>query len=542
VRWQSHPGPAAGRTAVRVTALALVATAAVACGDGGGSGGDSGTSSGTTASAPSGTSSATPSPSRSYALSSAPTTIPSVRTHEAARGPGWKPAAGSAVVIAAGSAGSGLADEGRLLSTELKIAYRGASAARAGDVELALAKGGAAESYTLTARDGRVLITGPDQSGVFYGTRTLKQSLRADGTVPEGVVRDRPEWPQRGLNLDIARKSYTAGWIEDRLREMADLKLNQLGLHFSDDQGFRIESRTHPEIVSQEHLTQAEVRQILALASRLHITVVPEIDSPGHLGAVIDAHPDLQLRNAQGVATKGAIDISNPASARIVDDLDREFGKLFPGKYWHLGADEYQALVVSDPQTSYPKLAALARAQFGASAKVQDLTTAWTNNRAKVVRAIGKKPKVWNDGLFADGVVAADKDLQVEYWTGTESGVRRPQAYLSEGRQVVNLNDKYLYYVLGQPNQFRYPTGELIYDDWTPLVLRGTTAVPERYSKQIQGGRLAIWGDFPNAQTQDQVAQGIRMPLRAVAQKLWAPGKPRLTWSQFTALAGRLGG
>ncbi|WP_236711155.1 glycoside hydrolase family 20 protein [Streptomyces sp. 150FB] len=520
--------------------MVLVASAAVACGGGGGgSGNGTGNSS---SSASSGTPSASPSPSRSFPLSSAPTTIPSVRTHEAARGPGWKPAAGSAVVIAAGAAGSGLADEGRLLSTELKIAYRGAAAARAGDVELALAKGGAAESYTLTARDGRVRITGPDQSGVFYGTRTLKQALRADGVMPEGVVKDRPEWPQRGLNLDIARKFYTAGWIEDRLREMADLKLNEFGLHFSDDQGFRIESRTHPEIVSQQHLTQAEVRQILALASRLHITVVPEIDSPGHLGAVIDAHPELQLRNAQGVATKGAIDISNPASAKIVDDLDREFGKLFTGKYWHLGADEYQALVVADPQTSYPKLAALARKQFGASAKVQDLTTAWTNNRAKVVRAIGKKPKVWNDGLFAGGVVAADKDLQVEYWTGTESGVREPQAYLSEGRQVVNLNDKYLYYVLGQPNQFRYPTGQLIYDDWTPLVLRGSKAVPKRYSKQILGGRLAIWGDFPNAQTQDQVAAGIRMPLRALAQKTWAPGKPRLTWTQFKALAGRLGG
>lgn len=540
MRWQSHPGPAASRTAVRVTSLALLASAAVACGGGGGgSGNDTGSPS---SSASSGTASASPSPSRSFPLSSAPTTIPSVRTHEAARGPGWKPTAGSAVVIAAGAAGSGLADEGRLLSTELKIAYRGATAARAGDVELALAKGGAAESYTLTARDGRVRITGPDQSGVFYGTRTLKQALRADGTMPEGVVKDRPEWPQRGLNLDIARKFYTAGWIEDRLREMADLKLNEFGLHFSDDQGFRIESRTHPEIVSQQHLTQAEVRQILALASRLHITVVPEIDSPGHLGAVIAAHPELQLRNAQGVATKGAIDISNPASAKIVDDLDREFGTLFPGKYWHLGADEYQALVVADPQTSYPKLAALARKQFGASAKVQDLTTAWTNNRAKVVRAIGKKPKVWNDGLFAGGVVAADKDLQVEYWTGTESGVREPQAYLSEGRQVVNLNDKYLYYVLGQPNQFRYPTGQLIYDDWTPLVLRGTKPVPTRYSKQILGGRLAIWGDFPNAQTQEQVAAGIRLPLRAVAQKTWAPGKPHLTWSQFKALAGRLGG
>ncbi|GAA3048782.1 hypothetical protein GCM10020000_31440 [Streptomyces olivoverticillatus] len=68
---------------------------------------------------------------------------------------------------------------------------------------------------------------------------------------------------------------------------MADLKLNELGLHFSDDQGFRIQSDSHPEVVSPDHLTKDEIRRIVVLASSLHITVVPEIDSPGHLGAVL---------------------------------------------------------------------------------------------------------------------------------------------------------------------------------------------------------------------------------------------------------------
>lgn len=212
-----------------------------------------------------GATSAAPSPTRSYPLSKTPRTIPAVREHTPAHGPGWRPGKGSSVVIADGS--KGLADEGRLLAGELKIGYRGAAAARAGDVELALtptAEGGP-ESYTLKTHDGRVTISGPGQAGVFYGTRTLKQSVRADGSMPEGEVRDRPDRPQRGLNLDIARKFYSVGWIEDRLRDMADLKLNQLGLHFSDDQAFRVESDTHPEIVSPEHLTKAQVRQIVAL-------------------------------------------------------------------------------------------------------------------------------------------------------------------------------------------------------------------------------------------------------------------------------------
>ncbi|MEU9999410.1 glycoside hydrolase family 20 protein [Streptomyces sp. NPDC050848] len=481
-----------------------------------------------------------PTPTRTYPLSVAPLTVPAVRSHEAARGPGWRPTPQAGVVVAAGS--EGLADEGRLLAGELKIAYRGAVAARAGDVELALGGKGAPESYTLTTRDDRVRITGPDQAGVFYGTRTLKQSVKGSGAMPEGTVTDAPAKPQRGLNLDIARKFFTAEWIEARLREMADLKLNQFGLHFSDDQGFRIASDTHPEIVSAQHLTKAEVRRILALAQTLHITVVPEIDSPGHLGAVLRAYPDLRLLNVQGVPRQGAIDISKPASARLIDELLREYAGLFPGGWFHVGADEYQALTVRNPAASYPQLAAAAREKYGPQAGVQDLAEGWLNDRAAVVRDTGKVAKAWNDGFFRGGVVTADKRIEVEYWTGKEIGARPPIEYLQEGRKVVNLNDEFLYYVLGEPNQFTYPTGRRIYEQWTPLVLRGTTPVPARYGPQILGGRFAVWCDLSQAQTQAQVADGIRMPLTATAQKLWDARTPTASWEQFRALAVKVRG
>ncbi|MFD9971462.1 glycoside hydrolase family 20 protein [Streptomyces sp. NPDC059017] len=522
------------RAAPAVAAAAALSTV-VSCGAGGSAGAER--AQGT----PRAEATPTPSPTKTYPLSTAPRTIPAVREHEAARGPGWRAATGSAVVVAKGS--EELADEGRLLAGELKTGFRSSGPVNAGDIELSLdsAGGGAPESYTLTARDDRVRITGPDEAGVFYGTRTLKQAVRSGGTMPEGVVRDRPDRPQRGLNVDIARKHFTADWIEARLREMADLKLNVLGLHFSDDQGFRIASDTHPEVVSREHLGKAEVRRILALARSLHITVVPEIDSPGHLGAVMRAHPGLQLRDVRGVPRQGAIDISDPESARIVDDLLREYARLFPGRWFHVGADEYQALTVRDPQASYPQLARAAERKYGPDATVQDLATGWLNDRAAVVRAGQKQPKAWNDGFFRGGAVSPDKGIEVEYWTGKEIGARPPAEYLAEGRKVVNLNDEYLYYVLGEPNEFTYPTGRRIYEEWTPLVLRGTAPVPERYSDQILGGRLAIWGDRAQAQTQDQVAAGIRMPLRAVSQKLWTPGRPALTWTQFNALADRLG-
>ncbi|MEV4193080.1 beta-N-acetylhexosaminidase [Streptomyces toxytricini] len=484
---------------------------------------------------------AAPAPTPSYALSSAPQTVPAVREHVPARGPGWRPAADARVVVPAADRAA-LADEGRLLAGELRMQFTDSAAARSGDVELALgAQGsGAPESYTMTVQDGRVRITGPDEAGVFYGTRTLKQEVARTGSAPEGTVRDGPAHAQRGLNLDIARKNFTPGWIEDRLRQMADLKLNQLGLHFSDDQAFRIESDTHPEIVSTPHLTKAEVRRITALAARLHIAVVPEIDSPGHLGAVLRVYPELQLRDAQGKAVKGAVDISNPASARLVDELLREYLPLFPGTAWHLGADEYQALVYRDPQASFPQLARAARERFGPSAKVQDLATGWLNDRAAVVRPAGRVPKAWNDGFFAGGVVKPAADIQAEYWTGREIGARPPLPYLEEGRKVVNLNDEYLYYVLGEPNNFTYPTGQRIYEEWTPLVLRGSTPVPARYAPQILGARFAVWCDLAGAQTQEQVAAGIRLPLAALAQKVWDARPPQQDWASFKALVDRL--
>ncbi|MEU2221875.1 glycoside hydrolase family 20 protein [Streptomyces sp. NPDC018347] len=482
--------------------------------------------------------SASPSPSRSYPLSQAPRTIPAVRSHTPERGPGWQPRPGGRVVVG----DARLADEGKLIAGELGLGYAGQrDDARAGDVRLALGGGGGQESYTLTVRGGRVDISGPGEAGVFYGTRTLKQEVHGGGTAPEGVVRDTPAKPVRGFMLDIARKPFGVSWIEDRIRELGDLKYNELGLHFSDDQAFRIQSDSHPEIVSPVHLTKAQVREIVALANSRHITVVPEIDSPGHLGAVLAAHPEFQLRNASGVPTRGAIDISADGSAKLVDDLLNEYADLFPGGRWHLGGDEYQALTVRDPQTSYPQLAAAARRKYGSGGTVADLTTGWLDDRAATVRAHGKSVRAWNDGFFRSASVQPGKDLRVAYWTGKEIGARQPAEYLGAGREVINYNDEFLYYVLGQPQTFVYPTGQRIYEQWTPRVLRGTTAVPARYDGQIAGGTFAVWGDFPNAQTEAQVAAGIRMPLRATVQKLWDPGRPALPWAAFRGLADRLG-
>jgi hypothetical protein len=493
---------------------------------------------GTGHSSPGGTS-GVPKPTEPARTGPAPAALPSVRQWEPVRGPAWKPSKLTRVVA---DPGGPLADEAKLLAAELKVPFSDGPA-RTGDVRLSLDQnlGTGREGYEMESREGKVKIAGAADAGVFYGTRTLLQSVRATGRVADGVVHDRPDRPQRGLMLDIARKHFTADWIEDRIREMGDLKLNQLQLHLSDDQAFRVESSTHPEVVSRPRLTKAQMRRIVNVARSRHIDVIPEIDSPGHLGAVLKAHPEIQLRNAQGRPTEGAVDISDPRAARIIDDLLREYADLFPGKYWHLGGDEYLALMQRDPEASYPGLAAKAREEFGPGARVSDLATDWLNDRSAVVREKGKTPQAWNDGIHAGGEVRAHRDREVAYWTGREPGERSPVSYLREGWKLINVNDEYLYYVLGEPNKFTYPTGRRIYDSWTPAVLRGTESVPKSLSGpgHIPGGRFAVWCDRAGAQTQEQVAAGIRAPLRATAQKLWNPRKPALSWEDFKRLGER---
>ncbi|MGI5349274.1 beta-N-acetylhexosaminidase [Streptomyces sp. CA-250714] len=486
-------------------------------------------------------------------LGPTPAAVPSVREWKAVRGPGWQRTKHTRVVTGTDS----LRDEAKLLADELKVDVA-KGPAHTGDIELRRDKGGKGtksgksgksgepgsgpESYRLVSRDGTVTITGADDAGVFYGTRTLLQTHRAQGRFAEGTVRDAPDRPQRGFSLDIARKNFSADWIKARIRAMGDLKLNQLQLHLSDDQAFRVESDTHPEIVSDPHLTKAQIRDIVRLAASRHITVIPEIDSPGHLGAVLKAHPDLQLRSVTGRTPQGTIDISKPEAAKLVDDLLVEFADLFPGKYAHAGGDEYLALMTQNPEQTYPGLAQTARQKFGEQARVQDLATAWLNDRATTLREHGKTPQVWNDGMHRGGVVHPNKPREVAYWTGREEGERQPVEYLKEGWKVVNLNDEYLYYVLGQPNRFTYPTGRRIYEHWNPAVVRGTEPVPAKWAgrEHILGGRFAVWGDIADAQTTEQVASGIRLPLAATAQKLWDPRQPERSWSDFVKLADQV--
>ena len=319
-----------------------------------------------------------------YPLSKTPRTIPAVREHTPARGPGWRPATGGRVVVGRRRTRRRGAAARRRAEADVRGQRRGPGRGRgAGPRPTGRAN---PESYTLTVKNGRVRISGPGRRG-----RLLRHAHAQAGGARRAARRPRasyvtaPAKPQRGFMLDIARKHFTAGLDRGpdpgagrpEVQPARPALLRRPGLpHRS--------PTTHPEIVSKRapHQGAGAARSSTLAASR-HITVVPEIDSPGHLGAVIAAHPDLQLRNTQGVASRGSLDISKPASAKIVDDLLNEYAGLFPGALLAPRRRRVPGPDGGEPRGLLPAAGHRRRRTPTARAPaIADLATGWLNDRA----------------------------------------------------------------------------------------------------------------------------------------------------------------
>ncbi len=425
---------------------------------------------------------------------------------------------------------------------------------RRGDIRLAL---GARDARL--GREGYRLVVGSSAgvrartaAGAFYGTRTILQLAR-QGALPRGRALDWPRYPERGMMVDAGRKYFTPRWLERHIRELAYLKLNYLHLHLSDNQGFRIESERHPEIVSKEHLTKAEMRALIALGKRMHVTIVPEIDMPGHLEQALKAHPELQVRNVLGGRSAANLDYTLPAARRFAHELIAEYLPLFPAKYWHLGADEFLLTVplLASPVdfAPYPQLAAYATAKYGPGATVKDGIVGFVNELAVQVKAAGKTPRVWNDGLAGTNKVTLDRHAVVEWWTYNDGF--DPADLIAQGHKVMNSGWWPTYY-FGGPIGAILPLPDVreAYDAWQPASFRGPLYLNERIalpSHEISpadtrnlGAKLQVWNDDPEQRTLDEIARDIAPRLRLISQKTWLPdGSPG--WDAFRRATGATG-
>ncbi|MEV8509162.1 family 20 glycosylhydrolase [Actinoplanes sp. NPDC051475] len=384
-----------------------------------------------------------------------------------------------------------------------------------------------AEGYRLTVGPS-ITVDARTGTGAFYGTRSLLQLLKQSPSIPAGTGRDWPAKAERGLMVDNGRKFFTVQWLRNHVKDLAYLKLNYFHLHFSDNLGFRVESTSHPEIVSAQRLTKQELAGLISLAAEYHVTIVPEIDFPGHMDAILAAHPDLKLVSSSGTVNNGFIDLADDRAYTLMRDLINEYLPLFPGPFWHVGADEYVT-----NYGSYPQLLTYARAHYGAAATAKDTYYGFVNWANAIVRAGGKTMRMWNDGIKSgDGTVNPAPTIVVDHWTN--AGLT-PQQLLGRGHQLMNSAYHPTYYVLGGPK----PDITTMYETWNPDLFEGgaTVSDPSRNS----GAAIHVWCDSPNAETEDQVAAGIRDPLRALAQQTWGTPKATATYTAFQPMIAAIG-
>lgn len=489
-----------------------------------------------------------------------PLTIPALRQWKGARG--WfQLAPRPRIVVPArywdrlrSSAAVFAGDLAALMKRRVLVA-QGAAVRSSGDIVLALGAHDrrlGSEGYELSI--GRtVSITARTGAGVFYGTRTLLQLLHGRG-VPRGIAVDWPRYRDRGLMIDLGRRLYPVGWIEAEIRQLAYLKMNVLHLHLTDDQRWGIASDTHPEIVSPGALSKRDLRRILAVAQRYHVTVVPEIDMPGHVGALLAKHPELELKAATVISPPQTLesrklDISDPAALRMVHQLLDEYLPLFPGPYWDVGGDEY---LTPAEQPLYPQLLIYAQAHYGQNATVKDAILGFFNWVDEIVRAHHKTLWSWHDELGGGTAVSAGADIQASWWIDfsplSEPRPPTPQQLIGAGHYVLNDGWFPTYYTedLG-PVQGK-PSMQKAYETWEVNQFCSPTendqffepcdVVPAGEPRNL-GSTVNAWDD--HELTLAQLAAGLDPPLMVLSQKTWDSPELTPSYARFERIMSRIG-
>ena len=229
-----------------------------------------------------------------------------------------------------------------------------------------------AEAYQLKVTQDNVTITGTSEAGTFYGIQTLRKSLpitnKGDISLPAAEINDYPRFSYRGVHLDVSRHFFPADSVKHFIDMMALHNINRLHWHLTDDQGWRIEIKKRPELTtigskrsetvighnSGEYdgipysgfYTQDEAREIVKYAKERHITVIPEIDLPGHMQAALAAYPELgctgglyEVWKMWGVS-EDVLCAGNDKTLTFIEDVLNEIVDIFPSEYIHVGGDE----------------------------------------------------------------------------------------------------------------------------------------------------------------------------------------------------------
>ena len=385
------------------------------------------------------------------------------------------------------------------------------------------------EGYELTITEDKILICAKNTTGWFYGTQTLMQlcSYNADFskyekqlTLKEVTIKDAPNFKWRAFMLDEARYFKGMEQVKLLLDEMAFLKMNVFHWHLVDDQGWRIEIKKYPKLTeigskrkstqigplqwespiqsAEPHegfYTQEEIKEIIKYAKDRHITIVPEIEMPGHSTAAIASYPWLGTSKKEtevpikfGVG-KDVFDVTNERTNQFLKDVLEEVMALFPSEVIHIGGDEvkYNHWKSSESVQKYMKEKNLATPA--------DLQVYFTNNISKYLESKGRRMMGWNEIMghnlhdYQDkndtktSQKLAEKSI-VHFWKGD---VKLAETAARNGYEIVNSLHNFTYLDYTYKN---LPLSKAYSFDPIPEKL------DEKYHDKIIGLGCQMWGEW----------------------------------------------
>ncbi|HEY4205268.1 MAG TPA: beta-N-acetylhexosaminidase [Puia sp.] len=374
------------------------------------------------------------------------------------------------------------------------------------------------EGYDLTVSPDNIQIRAADPAGIFYAIQTIRQIITRSNFVPSCHIFDKPRFAWRSFMLDEGRYFKGEKVVKQLLDQMALLKMNVFQWHLTDDQGWRIEIKKYPLLTTigskrdssqiggwnnpvydgvphQGFYTQQQIRDIVRYAADRHITIVPEIEMPGHASAAIAAYPYLGAENkpikvpAKFGVQYNVFNVADPRVQRFIGDVLDEVLGLFPSKVIHIGGDEvrYDQWKNSAQVTAYLK-------QHGLQSPA-DLQVSFTNNISHLLEDKHRRMMGWNEILGgkiheynnSQDAIARQKlspSAIIQFWTGDTSLITTAA---EAGYDIVNSLSNYTYL----DYDYKTTSVEKAYS-FEPVPV----GLPARDTARILGLGCQMWGEW----------------------------------------------
>ncbi len=405
-------------------------------------------------------------------------------------------------------------------------------------IRLEISGEGKSEGYRLSVERDRVILAGNDEKGLFYAVQTLKQLLfQGQGSLPELEINDYPRFPVRGFMLDCGRYFFTVEAVKQFIDMMALHKLNEFHWHLSEDQGFRCRLegklllteigsyRSHTNFNSIPHegyYTKRDMLEVIAYAHSKYIKVIPEIDTPGHVKAMLAAYPELacfprdfSVSDFWGVK-HDVLCIGKESTFDFMKELYDELTEIFTDGIVHLGGDEVPTVRWKSCPYCQKRMQ-----QEGMKSEAE-LHTYYLDRIASYLKEKGVEVRMWNDTVKEKMV---DKSLTWQLWHG---GMKPEDAVkeLNSGRKfVISCSEDYY---LDLP--YALTSLEKCYT-FEPE-FGGLT---EEGEKNLLGVEACLWSEFvPDMLTADKMTYPR---LAAICESAWSPREKK----SYDIFCGKLG-